>query len=41
MLILMLAWFLFPLLMIAFGTAGLFAIGIIISGVRAIFEDLP
>jgi len=37
MLILVLLWLLAPLLMIALGAAGLFAIAIIISGVRAIF----
>ena len=40
MLMLLVLWIVGPLLLVAFGAAGLFAIAIIVSGVRTMFQDL-
>jgi hypothetical protein len=40
MLMLMVLWILGPLLLVAFGAAGIIAIAIIVSGVRGLFQDL-
>jgi hypothetical protein len=39
MLMLLLAWVMFPLFLIALGVAGCFAIAIIIEGVAGLFRD--